>query len=269
MLRREKFLTGLALLAICVLALWGAYNDLFHLKFVSPQSPVNRARIGDTPQQITNQNQTPTQLLTHPNTAATPRRERNGIIDENEWNPDWWLVLGTMALAIAGFWQAAITRDTSRRQLRAYVYFDGPKIREWPPVDPNRLSIIVDVTNNGETWARKFTSQTGIVRMDPADTSDPFTLVNWEENKPAPISLGPRQTLHLQVGDLTFDEGRAIRDGKLIIFAVGLLRYEDAVTVPAIARRTEMCRRLNVDAEGGHAFSNAVSHNCADEDCPN
>jgi hypothetical protein len=49
------------------------------------------------------------------------------VADETEQLAEFtkWLVIATAILGIAAFWQVAITRNTARRQLRAYLLIDG------------------------------------------------------------------------------------------------------------------------------------------------
>ncbi len=177
-----------------------------------------------------------------------------------------WIVTRTAANAAA---QTVRTmQETAERQLRAYVYFDGPIIRGWPPEKPNRLSITVNVVNGGSTWAQNFTAQIALAKIPSSERRAPFETAQWEDHPPASMILGPGQVLDLQVGDVLPGEILAVQQGMLGIYALGWIRYEDTIAVPRIQRQTQMSRQLNVDGEGGHSFGSTPTHNCADEGCP-
>jgi len=172
-------------------------------------------------------------------------------------------------VGIAGYAvrQYRASRRSSERQLRAYVYFDGPKSRLWPPANPNRVSVYADIVNSGETWARNLVIQTAIVRE--ADIADPFenAIGGWDKRAMVPIVMGPRQSKDVQLGDVFLSEFPEIHQGFVCVHFVARITYQDAVSDPSITHETHLSRRFIVDSEGGYAFTHNATHNCADEDC--
>lgn len=186
------------------------------------------------------------------------------------WDTVWifctFVATGTLALYAAFSFNE--TRKSGARQLRAYVYFHGPDAREWPPVDPDRLSITVNVINGASAWARNITVQRVIVRQPKGvSIGDPFDHVDWEKELPKRMALGPYQGTALQFGDVSFPELRAIQAGILEVHCVAWIKYGDVVGRRPVVHQTQLSRELRIDREGGRAFHYNGTHNCADEDC--
>jgi hypothetical protein len=152
---------------------------------------------------------------------------------------------------------------TTRAQLRAYVYFDGPTSRLWPPPPetPNRYSIVIDIINGGATWARNMTVQRTIVKS-PNEENDPWSKVDWGAEPGVEAVFGPQQRNSWQFGDVSAQEMDAIKAGTLWMYFVGRIRYRDTFNE---IWETHLCRRLCVDAEGHHSFTHCPAHNSADE----
>lgn len=173
-----------------------------------------------------------------------------------------WGAFATCVIAAFAFFQIRESRLSSERQLRAYVYFDGPKARKIP--NPDRLNIYVTIVNGGVTWARNVVTHVGLGVRD--DELDPFEGANWNELHAVPAVFGPSQTLDLHIADIPFTDFAAIRGGQSRVYVIGRVRYFDAFS-DTTERRTEMSRRLIIGDDGGCSFSHMQTHNCADGDC--
>jgi len=174
--------------------------------------------------------------------------------------------VGTRA-AIAAEASVVDAQNTAKQELRAYVYFDGPHARPWPapPQTPNRLSVIVDYVNGGQTWAHQVVVKQAVVRLSPADTRDPFETVDWKDRPPQPIVLGPNQRFTAQMGDVPYTDFPPIRAGVIRLLFMARAQYRD---VFGTSRETRICSQMGVDSEGGYSFTYVSAHNCADDGCP-
>lgn len=155
-------------------------------------------------------------------------------------------------------------RESSKRELRAYVYFDGPKARWWPPTNSNRLSVLVDYVNGGQTWAHVVTVKQAVMRLAAGDTRDPFESVDWNKIQIRPIVLGPNQKFTAQMGDVPRSEFPSIASGIIKVYFAAKAEYLDAF---GERRETRICSQLGVDSEGGYSFTFVSAHNCVDDDC--
>lgn len=81
-----------------------------------------------------------------------------------------WLVIATFLLAAFGFWQVIISRQTARRQLRAYVFVANAKIGRRDEM-PGHIEIIFTLKNSGQTPAHDIT-----VWADTMVTDNPLTV---------------------------------------------------------------------------------------------
>ena len=83
---------------------------------------------------------------------------------------DRWLVFATVLLAVFAFWQGWISRDTARRQLRAYVCIYGGSIILRQAAQQIFLEGYVTLKNFGDTPAYDHSCW---IRIDLRDANDP------------------------------------------------------------------------------------------------
>jgi hypothetical protein len=163
--------------------------------------------------------------------------------------------------------QLATSRDTEKRDLRAYVYLDTKTITYPPGNSPNRFAISLNIKNSGKTWARKLIM---INKVVPGAKGDPFDVLQWGDEASAPAILGPDQALSLQFGEVPFGDIPDIADRKMTYDYVVWIKYLDTVSRDPIVWQTQMSLHLIGDKEGtpGHiSFGFNPTHNCADNDC--
>lgn len=173
------------------------------------------------------------------------------------------LGIGTVCLAVSTRRLASDAANTAVRELRAYVYFENPTTGPWPPVTPTHTIVLVNITNGGATWANKFTSQVAIAKLAASDSRDPFDTIQWTE-APAESVLGPQQTINVHVGNITPQEQADVLAGKLRIFAVGVIKYNDTLNAGILASHTtEMCRVFGANVDGSTTFAFHSAHNRA------
>jgi hypothetical protein len=177
-------------------------------------------------------------------------------------------------LATVALWRA--TRDlvddakeTSERQLRAYVYLEMSAFQwPFPPKNSDRWGIVVKITNSGQTWARNVVIRRAKISKEKGDLTDPWDDTEWRRPTPEPMVLGPKQSVPLQMGDISFTDAPSIINGDRIIYFVVWVTYEDVAGPKPTVRHTQVSVRFNADAEGGTSFSFLPTHNCADDSCP-
>jgi hypothetical protein len=214
------------------------------------------------------------------NTAANPKFGgfREWLFSNKEWiDPlgtlllavfTLFLFLGTLALYFATSSLVNDARDTSQRELRAYVYAQiNSRVWPAPPTPTNRWSIYLTVKNSGKTWARNLRIRQA---RRPAPIDVPFAEVPWTEDESGRMVLGPGEEWNLQFGDIPLTELPDIESHKKRWFYLVWITYEDTLSDPPVTRQTRLYRELGADTEGiGHvSFRWMPIHNCADDDCP-
>jgi len=156
-----------------------------------------------------------------------------------------------------------VMMDNGRKQLRAYLYIEGPHSRVWPPENPDRYSIVIDVVNSGATWARHVTVQRLRITNPPGD---PWDAVDWDAVPATSAVFGPQQRDNWQFGDVSAQEMIDIQSGVTTMYFLARVRYRDIFSKKKV-RETQLSRQLLVDTEGHHSFTHRATHNCADDDC--
>ncbi|MEQ1812524.1 MAG: hypothetical protein ABL889_21530 [Terricaulis sp.] len=152
-------------------------------------------------------------------TAPVP----TGIWDRATADP--LMALLTFGLLLFAGWQVAISRDTARRQLRAYIAVKGVDVQQ----RRDRIVAKISLKNVGQTPARNVRAGCKILLVPKGQTSelvdyefpeDPQTGLVWG----AGLELPPlSKTL-----DLNEQEAAAVSDTKTVIaFIVGCAKYQD------------------------------------------
>jgi hypothetical protein len=142
------------------------------------------------------------------------------------------LVVATLLLALFGFWQVMVSRDTARRQLRAYVFVSGAKIIHGI-TDNSIIEAHVEIKNSGQTPAYKMMAVIGLT-FDTYPPPQSITLTVPDQNY-----LSLRTRIDLGPGDKTFTDTHAGRlltplekdslvAGTKAIWVYGEIRYRDA-----------------------------------------
>jgi hypothetical protein len=135
-----------------------------------------------------------------------------------------WLVYVTFLLALFGFWQVMVSRNTARRQLRAYVFVTQAKFMKLP--GHSEFLIFVQFTNTGQTPAYKLT-----ILSDKKVAEYPLKTDLIPREQPTIVgSLGAGQ--HSRIGvsapTLTEIERQEMSKGKLAVYVFGRIEYKDA-----------------------------------------
>jgi len=121
-----------------------------------------------------------------------------------------------------------LARETSQRQLRAYVSVTGATITNFGSEQP--VQAAVDIQNTGQTPAYKMTGKTLITTRE-FPISNPLPDMQVDN---AAMDLGPGAVFTLRIGTarpLTAQENATVRAGTLAIYVYGVIRYEDAFGV--------------------------------------
>jgi hypothetical protein len=179
-----------------------------------------------------------------------------------------WLVIVTAMLAGFGLWQVIISRNTARRQLRAYVFLDPAKAFTFVrrPSTATTVEIEIHIKNLGATPAHDLVTKSWItVDVWPMPKEFAFTGPPGE----GPVSnsvVPPGGTAHFHVGTgrpFTVTELAAIEKGDLRVYIYGSIKYKDAFNRP---HWTNFCQASTALAKEG--FSTAMAkcdrHNDAD-----
>jgi hypothetical protein len=186
----------------------------------------------------------------------------------------WTMGLAGIALVTAAIFYCTMkgAETSSERQLRAYVFFDAANLvlRPWQPniPKPDRLSIDVNIANNGATWGSHFAAYATIIWQPPDNHSDPFDAVNWNSMLRDLGTVAPKQNMIFNVGVISADEMKELQPGGTRrAYAVGLLRYIDVVSSHPIVHQSQMLLRISVDGDGLPRYDLMGKHNCSDDDC--
>jgi hypothetical protein len=160
----------------------------------------------------------------------TPESER-----ENYTQPprDWWiigltggLVFASFLLFFVGLWQAKITRDTARKQLRAYLNIGEATIINF---DTQRPIVQVMVKNFGQTPAYQVKILQQVNAQFPANRPLPV-LDPKDEEWHGVLAPGAHFVVMWPLDDppIPDDRKQMIRRGVGAIYAHGRVTYEDA-----------------------------------------
>ena len=193
--------------------------------------------------------------------------------------------IGLVLIAIcAAFWAAwearkaakataatvDITRDTARRQLRAYIVADTDA--EWEQAYRGSADNVVGYNfgmkwkNCGATPARRCQGWTNLAVFDemiPSDFDYPDKLGPkiTETNH-----IGPGQDFRSKVGGLSIPDAQAAERGEKYAYVWSWLEYDDIFG--RVRRRTEVCYELRISKNGQVCTPTIVGpFNGADEDC--
>ncbi len=137
-----------------------------------------------------------------------------------------WLVAVTLLLAFFGFWQVMVSRDTAKRQLRAYVWAFSDPI----DTDADKLLVRTAVKNSGQTPAYDVCCWG---RLKPVNKPLPADCVF--EAAPGRIA-GPKYVVtpgsdnaFVEGADppLTVEEKSAIKDARQDLYFWGEIQYQD------------------------------------------
>ena len=98
-------------------------------------------------------------------------------------------VVGALILVAIGMIQACVTRDTERRQLRAYIAVDIPDHALSPPI--NQPTLHLNIRNTGQTPALRVEHVTGIdIRPYPLPRDNDFSI-GPVTTLPEPVTVFP------------------------------------------------------------------------------
>jgi hypothetical protein len=144
-----------------------------------------------------------------------------------------WLVvgtIGTLLLAAFALWQAIISRQTARRQLRAYV-FARPH-RAFNVDDRNvTAQVYTIIGNKGSTFAHKVERSVGICIL-PGPVPERFEDLGPLMREEGVLDLAPgvEGVVIRNLHPLSEDELAKVmtEEGKLRIYAFGKIIYQDA-----------------------------------------
>jgi hypothetical protein len=145
-----------------------------------------------------------------------------------------WLVVATFSLAAFGFWQVLISRDTARKQLRAYVQQTKSSVIKFEIGVP--VEAIVTVKNTGQTPARETVFWTGItIREHPLAvmiTDKPSDEIMPHASRG---DLGSGSAIHSPIktdGNLNQSQFDQIRAGAQAVYVFGGVTYRDIFDKP-------------------------------------
>jgi hypothetical protein len=175
-----------------------------------------------------------------------------------------WLVAATATLALFGLWQVVISRNTARRQLRAYV-FSEPKILEVHTGGSNdKIVMRYETKNWGQTPAYELRN-TAIIQKLPWPLPKGFRVDMKESDDSRMLTLGPGQVMMSNSEAPYQPVGDDYR-----YYVGGLIYYLDAF---GKRRTTRFCYSCNVNeflkgiSPGGERavhFEISPQHNSAD-----
>lgn len=195
--------------------------------------------------------------------------------DRHEDGPTKWarkLTQWTAIVALVGIATVAVlirTDETARLRDRAFVYFNDPGVRKWPPPpsEPDRWAISIKIFNAGNVPARNVTIRHACpTPVEPEKIDAPYQSADWKKT-PLPNVIGPHQDFSAQGCEFTTKEIEEAKLGKRIIFIAMETIYFDGFDFKT-PRVTQMTRQLNIDTRVGYSLSFVDPHNCSDDDCP-
>jgi hypothetical protein len=137
----------------------------------------------------------------------------------------WYLVAVTFLLALFGFWQVMVSRDTARRQLRAYIGIADNRISKVAADQTPEIDLVIK--NFGETPARA-------VQFWVEDIFESYPLINKLpifDFRLAKFVLFPSDSYNLtweSSTPLTTTDMNGIQNGQRSLYVHGHVRYEDA-----------------------------------------
>lgn len=130
-----------------------------------------------------------------------------------------WLVFATFLLALFGFWQVMVSRNTARQQLRAYVFATDVKVLQFPTIP----RITASFKNFGQTPCDNVTFSYDIQVSS-------FPIVNDLRIIPALhiAPIAPGSGFHRDNSFAVTPEQRgAITGGNAAIYIFGRIEYRD------------------------------------------
>lgn len=185
----------------------------------------------------------------------------------------------TLWLSTRKLWRTSETqfahlKDSSERQLRAYVFLDKIDLVQLkiPPLDILRWHIQIAWKNTGRTRTRNLTAFVDYTVLDLNKTSiEDFDFEDTMDNQVFQTLIGPDQSINQPPIPITEVHlvGGMYHDTAFLIW--GDVSYWDVFS-PQI-RRTQFCFQVRVEGNptgGGRCvirFEPTEKHNAADEDC--
>ena len=138
-------------------------------------------------------------------------------------------IIASVALLVA-FWQFYLSRDTSQRQLRAYVgVADGSiQLVNLTDVGGQGISAYVRIRNNGRTPAYEFTTWFAQPVVAEANTPPFGPPLPFEERTSSSILFSDSDAHISRATPITAEDLAAIRDGSKKVFVWGGVDYADA-----------------------------------------
>jgi hypothetical protein len=130
--------------------------------------------------------------------------------------------------AEAAMKSVAISEDTAKRQLRAYVALRDATIALSQPPDEPAVASLVNVVNSGTTPAFNISAQTGLfIGPDESELPPipPVERVKLTLGKDTPYTFANRLLPSPEMM-------AAVREGRLNVYAFGRIEYDDAFGAP-------------------------------------
>jgi hypothetical protein len=137
----------------------------------------------------------------------------------------------TGLIALTGMYQAAIARDTARRQLRAYVHVIDVAIRDVAPL--RRPAAHFNMQNTGQTPALDLAVRFSLALLPLPSEDGPFAHLDIRPKlepgaSRGTLGAGDTQPLHVSFPDpLPEQLFEQFKSGKLGIFLYGSISYRD------------------------------------------
>ena len=165
-----------------------------------------------------------------------------------------WLVIATFLLATFGFCQVLISRNTARRQLRAYLWVKAVELHD---LEAGKLPyVILEVRNAGQTPAYDAVINAGcIIYPEPFPPNTPFPTIG-PEGVPSRLVLHPgteppfKTRAPLRAAQMmpqsVADDLKRGDEHRLFIFA--LVEYRDAF---GTKQKTYFCNGVDASAAIG------------------
>lgn len=218
MTSRGKLLPVVVIVLIALAGLYGEWHGL--ASHPSKPEPAADGNAPSAPQAISRGG------IPQPEVAAKSGQTRDAAAGAREasaasdFTP--WLAGATALLALASFWQVAITRNTARRQLRAYVFVRATA----GPVANGKTRCEVVVRNSGQTPASSVTERIAVwIDAYPQPASPPAFPPSDDAH---PYSIGPSaDVVRWRDVDLSPADLKEVRAEKKAIWMLAQIRYVD------------------------------------------
>jgi hypothetical protein len=150
----------------------------------------------------------------------TPDDSTTDSDNRNDNTPDWWMVVLTVGLLFIGWYQLWLAKDTSKRELRAYVFMEGGEV-------PNNAGFFTRLflRNNGQTPAYNVVV---LISEDifPTGEQDVFPIIP-PRNPPSTV-LQPQEYRAFTFPAPNPTDRRLVELGKSMYFIWGEVLYTDA-----------------------------------------